>query len=387
MQEADSPVWVGKEVRDIYGRRLGRAVGMVFEVGGKVSSVGVENGDLLGKIDPDRITSDGEELVVIPEWMLESRNVGLDRGGLMKRFSALALMVNEKRISERLSKDIFAKLSAIQKSHEAVLARTMTRLEDLARADLEIDDFVSLVTLQHIAGEVSSESFDFTVAECEKIKAVNGKEVLDIRRTLGMATGEQSVASPGDDMSAGSGIRGHRDEGAPPPEDSASGDGVLATSYTEMGRPGDESRMRWGGDAEKARTEPVVEPVLGHDRQTVREREASPIWNENPLEAPTRVERPGGKNSQFAPPSDHGSSFAGLAPPSTSQTQDAAGPATDGEKPPPSGTESDGEPVLGQQVSEWVFAKIVDLEALDIRPGDYRRLRSLEKKTDQSHAA
>src|SRR2546422_4442415 len=123
MEDAGSPEWAGREVRDIYGRRLGRAVGMIFEIGGKISSVGVEDGDALIKVNPDRITSDGEELVVIPEWMLETKNAGLDRGSLMKRFSALSLMVNEKRISQRLSKDVFAKLSAIQKSHEAVLAR------------------------------------------------------------------------------------------------------------------------------------------------------------------------------------------------------------------------------------------------------------------------
>jgi len=117
MEDAGSPDWVGKEVKDIYGRRLGRAVGMIFEVGGKISSVGVEDVDRLIKIDPDRITSDAGELVVIPEWMHEARKFGLDRGGLMRRFSALSLMVNEKRISEKLSEDIFAKLSAIQKSH------------------------------------------------------------------------------------------------------------------------------------------------------------------------------------------------------------------------------------------------------------------------------
>jgi hypothetical protein len=359
MQDADSPEWVGKEVKDVYGRRLGRAVGMIFDIGGKVTSLSIEDAGVVTKINPDRITSDGEELVVIPEWMLESRNVGLDRGGLMKRFSALSLMVSEKRISERLSKDIFAKLSAIQKSHEAVLSKTMARLEDLARADAEIDDFVSLVTLQHMAGEMSGESFDFTVRECEKIKAFNGREIIDIRRTLGMATGEQSVANPGDDQSPGAGGRGRPDEEAPPNAENASGDRVLATSYSDARRP------------DTGRQIP----------RAVREREDFMIRHENLLEAPIRLVRPEAKSARLSVSPGPDPSLEEPTPPSSSKTHDAAAPAKE-EVERSFEMKSDGRPILGQEAAEWVFAKIVDIEALDTMPGDYTPPRSLERKPD-----
>src|SRR3974390_208894 len=102
MEDSDSPAWVGKTVRDIYGRRLGRAIGVVFDIGGEVVSVGVEEGDGLVKVNPDRIASDEEELAVIPQWKLESKYVGLERGALMKRLSALSRMEAEKCVSPKL---------------------------------------------------------------------------------------------------------------------------------------------------------------------------------------------------------------------------------------------------------------------------------------------
>jgi len=377
MQGADSTEWVGKEVKDIYGRRLGRAVGMIFDIGGKVTSVSVEEGGVVTKIDPDRISSDGPELVVIPDWMLESRNVGLDRGGLMKRFSALSLMVSEKRISERLSKEIFAKLSAIQKSHEAVLAKTMARLEELARADSEIDDFVSLVTLQHMAGEMSGGSFDFTARECEKIKAINGKEIIDIRRTLGMATGEQSVANSGDDQSPGSSVQDGPDEGTSRPEGNASGGRVLATSYSDTRDPDVVSRPSWNENSANARTEPAGGPVYRRSGLQAQGREGSQIRHGEPFERPFRLERPNLASAHLgASPSPHSS----FGEPSSQAKE--VGPAVSEAERSASEAENDGTPILSQRVSEWVFAKIVDLEALDIRPGDYGQLKSLEKKPD-----
>ena len=182
MEDADSPKWVGKSVRDIYGRRLGRVIGITFDLGGKIVSVGVEQGGLLVEINPDRVTSDREEIVIIPEWKLEARYVGLDRGGLTKRLSALTRMVNENRISQELSKDILDRLSSIQKSRDVVVARTTAKLDDLKLADKEIDGFVSLVTLQHLAGEMASGDYEFTMSQCQGMKAVNEREILDIKR-------------------------------------------------------------------------------------------------------------------------------------------------------------------------------------------------------------
>jgi hypothetical protein len=380
MEDPGSPDWVGKEVKDIYGRRLGRAVGMIFEVGGKISSVGVEDGDLLTRVNPDRVTSDGEELVLIPEWMLESRNVGLDRGGLTKRFSALSLMVSERRISQRLSKDVFSKLSTIQKSHEAVLARTMTRLEDLARADTEIDDFVALVTLQHMAGEMSTESFDFTLAECDKIKAINGREVLDIRRTLGMAKGEQSVASHQDDGSPGSVVQDSADRGTLP-EESAPEDRVLAKSYSDAWQPDAERHLRLDRNTAKARIEPGAKTFFGRSGPAVREIEDPPSRREDFSETTIRGEREP-TSAQLSASAAPDSSLEEPTSSSVSGLMDEVDSGKDEQKRETFLAESDKKPILGQQVSEWVFAKIVDLEALDIRPGDYGPLRSLEKKPD-----
>jgi hypothetical protein len=75
------------------------------------------------------------------------------------------------------------------------------------------------------------------------------------------------------------------------------------------------------------------------------------------------------------------SSLEEPTPPSSSKTQDAAAPPEE-EVERSFEMKSNGQPILGPEVSEWVFAKIVDIEALGAMPGDYRPPRSLERKPD-----
>lgn len=383
MENADSPKWVGKSVRDIYGRRLGRVIGITFELGGKMVSIGVEHGGLLVEINPDRITSDREEIVIIPEWKLEARYVGLDRGGLTKRLSALTKMVNEKRISQELSKDILDRLSSVQKSQDVVIARTKARLDDLKRADSEIDGFVSLVTLQHLAGEMASEEYEFTISQCDGMKDMNEREVLDIRQALGMvATGDEIVAIHRDRIVHPSGNGQQSDVEAPSQMRGEPGTGVLATPYPDARPAGTRSQIPVSGTEVGEEAEPEVNPLFMSQRPGLRELEDLPVRQSPPvvggsmsdesLEAPVRPEGPTLESGRIGSPRVE-------APPPASFRDKAASSEASEEEPSDSGRAGPAEPILTGQVSEWVFAKIVDLEALDIKPGDYKPLRSLEK--------
>src|ERR1700741_2370666 len=123
MEGSHPPELIGKKVRDVYGRDLGRAVGAVFDVTGQMKSIGVEGEDKLMTVLPEQVTWDKDGLVVIPQWKLEARHVGLENGVLTRRISALTRMMQEKRISRVLADDLSAKYSQIQKSYAVVIAR------------------------------------------------------------------------------------------------------------------------------------------------------------------------------------------------------------------------------------------------------------------------
>jgi hypothetical protein len=383
MEDADSPKWVGKPVRDIYGRKLGRVIGITFDLGGKMESVGVETAGVLVDVHPDQITSVREELVIVPKWKLECRFVGLERGGLKRRLSALTQMVNEKRISQQLSKDILAELSSIQKSHEVVTAKTEAKMQDLERADKSIDDFLSLVTLQHLAGEMSNEEYEFTLGQFESMKAMNGREILDIRRALGEQgeKGDEHMTIRRDRFAQSPG-NGEQSEGERlQPMRDAPVMGVPATSYPDLNSPGTEGQASAKGSRIDETTEHHANPLLRNHRPGIQELDLQVPAERVPVGATRHEEGLGPQPRPRRPDSGErnpSSTQQELSPKATLPTKNGIPSATE-QMQPPTGQEDKGEPILSRQVSEWVFAKIVDLEALDIKAGDYKPLKSLER--------
>ena len=375
MQGADSPEWIGKAVRDVYGRDLGRAVGMVFDVAGRPKSVGVETGDALMTILPEQVTSDKDELVVIPQWKLESRHVGLERGVLMKRVSALSRMMREERISRELSDELFARLNELQKSHDVVIARVFSRMEDLARANRAIDEFVSLVTLQYFAGEMGDEKFDLMTKGCGNIKAMNSQEILDIKFALGVeASGEEPDSNLLAELARELGVNKGGPEESSPRIENPSWANAFPPSYADIVQPQIEAGI--SGKVNGIGSSDEVGADTGYERQrpAIRELENPPGQR---LVSPEPKEKSGPETGRLAHPS-------GPVGSSVDEASDARvsieNPSASEGNPSTAADEGRPESVLGQRVSEWVFAKIVDLEALDIRAGDYRPLKSLEKK-------
>jgi len=383
MEGSSPPEWVGKSVRDVYGRNLGRAIGMVFDVGGKLKSVGVKAGDALMTILPEQVTSDEDELLVIPQWKLESRHVGLEGGVLMKRVSALNRMVDEKRISRELSDELFAKLNGLQKSHDIVIARILSRMGDLARANRAVDEFVSLVTLQYFAGEMSQEKFDLTAKECGGIKAMNNQEILDMKLALGMeATGEEPDANLLDELARELGVNKNPEKESSPPVEDPSWAGASANSYPDLVRPQLEAQIPEKGNGPGSRDDADASMGYGRQRPAIRELEDAPLPQAVPqIVLPEREMKPKSETGRPAQTASPLASPMEGASPASAQAQVLMSDLPAIEKSSSTSVaQGESEPLLDRQVSEWIFAKIVDLEALDIRPGDYRPLKSLEKK-------
>jgi hypothetical protein len=185
MKAEDTQGWVGKVVQDTYGRTLGRAVGLVFDVSGEVSAIGVEEAGSFKELRAEQVVSDREELEVIPVWKVDSRRVGLEGASLERRLSALEGMLERREVSRAAYDALYSNLVSVRETHEQVKSRVLMRLDELLHEDESVDAFLTMVRLQFHAGEISEESFNLTVSQCDSMKAANAKEVVDIRRTLG----------------------------------------------------------------------------------------------------------------------------------------------------------------------------------------------------------
>lgn len=181
---AESSGWVGKVVRDIYGRDLGRAVGIVFDLSGEVASIGVEKAGAFIEIGPETVVSDKEELEVMPEWKVETKRTGVAGASLERRLTALAGMVERKELSQEAYVALHSKLVSVRGTHDQLVSRILARLDDLEREDESIDLFLAMVRLQFLAGEMGEESYRLTESHCKALKAANSKEEEDIRKTV-----------------------------------------------------------------------------------------------------------------------------------------------------------------------------------------------------------
>src|SRR5580704_3438095 len=185
MTEGEASRWVGKPVLDTYGRRLGRAVGLIFDLSGEVTLVGVEQAGSFKELRADRVVSDFEELKVMPEWKADSKRAGIEGAALERRLTALAEMVQDKEISQVSYDAMHAKLMAVRATQDLVFQRMLERVDYLEHENESMDSFVTMVKLEFHAGEMSEESYNLTMVECEEIKVANAKETAEIMKTIG----------------------------------------------------------------------------------------------------------------------------------------------------------------------------------------------------------
>jgi len=281
----------------------------------------------------------------------------------MKRTDALSRMVEGKRISQKLSEDIQGKLASIRKSHEVVLAKTLAQLGDLGRGDAEIDEFVSMVTLQYLAGEMNDDAFEKTLGECDRIKVVNGKEILDIKRTLGMGTGDAPVEIPHDESSRGAKFTQERPKSDTPQRVDIEPRAVVSAAPQQDGRQQIEIQTPRGGNGGEARVEPAASPAperygpgireLDPSLQSERRPDVVDLGNEAALQEPVRIEKLDAVSSQISGPARSDSSLGETSTPAPLQPQDSiADTSAEETQASSSETKSSEKPVLGQQVSE-----------------------------------
>jgi hypothetical protein len=185
MTGGEVPGWVGKPVIDTYGRRLGRAVGLVFDLRGDVVLVGVEQAGSFRELRADMVVSDFEELRVMPEWKADSKRAGIEGALLERRLTALDEMVEDEEISQESYDALHAKLIEVRATQDEVLQRILIRLDSLEHEDESMSSFVDMIKLEFNAGEMSEESYNLTMVECEEIKVANAREKDEITRTIG----------------------------------------------------------------------------------------------------------------------------------------------------------------------------------------------------------
>ena len=143
---------IGKNVKDMYGTSMGRVAGTMTDIDGTVQSVGVDCGPQgLRLIQRDQLVVQGEVVIFIPKWRLDSQRLIREKQLTLRRLRALI--------------DIVSDNDDMRSDAEAVHERYRSKLASLDEAECEIKAVLE-ARLAELDGQLKSAktlSFDAKV--------------------------------------------------------------------------------------------------------------------------------------------------------------------------------------------------------------------------------
>lgn len=158
LAESELRSFLGKGATDPYGRNLGRIIGVTLNSYGEMEAVEVEKGvGELDRIPAERLSLDGDRVVVIPRWKIEVESLIREIDSAQRRLSALNNLLRSREIPQSL----YDELSSKQKEElDGLRARKKTAIDILKSRSKELDtqlEELTKVLVEIRAGEWSSD--------------------------------------------------------------------------------------------------------------------------------------------------------------------------------------------------------------------------------------
>ena len=184
--------FVGKQVKDIYGTYIGRAVGIITENDGEIEAVGVDCGSGgLKQLPYEQLVIQGEYVFFIPRWRLDAQRLLRQKSLTLKRIKALQDILSENDSMKEDAELVYMKYE--KKLHE--LDETGTQVNDklnarLAELDLEAKNIKAVLfdaKLQFRSNEMKEETYQqVKVQTDELIEHINNEraEINNVKEKL-----------------------------------------------------------------------------------------------------------------------------------------------------------------------------------------------------------
>ena len=193
--------FVGKQVKDIYGTYIGRAVGIITENDGEIEAVGVDCGlGGLKQLPYEQLVIQGEYVFFIPRWRLDAQRLLRQKSLTLKRIKALQDILSENDSMKEDAELVYIKYE--KKLHE--LDETGKQVDDklnarLAELDLEVKNIKAVLfdaKLQFRSNEMKEETYQqVKVQTDELIEHINNEraEISNVKEKMTTQTLENVV--------------------------------------------------------------------------------------------------------------------------------------------------------------------------------------------------
>ncbi len=200
-QEGVFRTFMGKRVRDTYGRYIGFVVGISTDPFGELKGIALDSGQSgFTEIPSACIERDGELLKMTPTWRVEAEKYSRERKLVLSRTQAVEELLKEGEITD----DEYSETLKIYEGYDSRLQEVSKRLEmKLKRRDQELEreakDLKRMSTnikIQFKSGEVDTESFRASLQYATIMKDRVQKEKNDLVITYNSLSTEKIEQAP-----------------------------------------------------------------------------------------------------------------------------------------------------------------------------------------------
>ena len=167
---------IGKHVKDMYGTFMGKVVGTLTEIDGSIQSVGIDCGSQgLQQIQYEQLVVQGETVIFIPKWRLDSQRLIREKQLTLRRLGALMDIVSEnddmKADAEIIHEKYKSKLASLDEMECEIKSKLEERL-------IELDTQMKSAKMLSFDAKVQFKSNEISEATFEIVKLFT-TEVID----------------------------------------------------------------------------------------------------------------------------------------------------------------------------------------------------------------
>ncbi|MFQ6011343.1 MAG: CdvA-like protein [Nitrososphaerales archaeon] len=180
---------VGMRVDDVYGRQIGKAVGVYADGNAEETFIALESGNGNFNEYPSSTFVFGEEtLVLMPSWKIDMDKLKKDGAIFRKRSDALDQLAKDGEIPEQAYQDLVGQYSSGTKdfkdSWAQLLESVRTRNEELKGRRTRLERFLANMKVQFKTGEIQEGPFKNASEYVSDMMKRDEKEIEDIGSVL-----------------------------------------------------------------------------------------------------------------------------------------------------------------------------------------------------------
>jgi ribosomal protein L29 len=195
--------FVAKQVKDIYGTYIGRAVGIITETDGKIEAIGVDCGsDGLKQLPYEQLVIQGDYVFFIPKWRLDTQRLLRQKSLTLNRIKALQDIVAENDAMKEDAELVYIKyekkLHEFEEMEKQVNDKLNARLAELDAETKNVKSVMFDAKLQFRSNEMKEETYQqIKVHTDELIEHINNEraEIVNVRAKLAAQTLENIVTT------------------------------------------------------------------------------------------------------------------------------------------------------------------------------------------------